>query len=195
MKQLNGWQQSIAVSPLVSLAVTAFATPSTAVKPTSQSIKPSPPEAMSLQNQGKFLLAQNSDNCRRVVTRGDNLYVRSSPGGAIIGSLRNKTLVTIEGRSVNGWVQISSPTRGYIAAAYLKLCATPVPPSNSTSNYRRVVVNSSLRVRQEPSINSAIIGSLANGQRVTIVNRGVNGWVPISSPMKGYISSAYLKLR
>lgn len=195
MKELNGWQQSIAVTPLLSLAVTV-ATPSTAVsKPTSPSIKPSPPEIMSLLNHGKFLLAQNSDNCRQIVTRGDNLYVRSSPGGAIIGSLGNKTLVTIEGRSANGWVQISSPTRGYIAAAYLKLCAAPVPPSNSSSIYRRVVVGSRLRVRQEPSLNSPIIGSLANGQRVTIVNRGANGWVPISTPVRGYVASGYLKLR
>lgn len=194
MKQFNGWQQSIAVTPLLSLAVTAFATPSTAAKPASQSIKPSPPETTASQ-EGKFLLAQNSDNCRRIVTRGDNLNVRSSPGGSIVGSLSNRTLVAIEGQSVNGWVRISSPARGYVAAAYLKLCATPVPPSNSSSNYRRVVVGSSLRVRQEPSINSAIVGSLANGERVTIVNRGVNGWVPISSPVSGYVSSAYLRLR
>ena len=193
MKQLSGWQQSIAVTPFLSLAVTTFATPSTAAKPASQSIKPSPPETTASQ-EDKFLLAQ-SDNCRRVVTRGDSLNVRLSPGGSIVGSLTNRTLVAIEGQSVNGWVRISSPIRGYVAAAYLKLCATPVPPSSSSSNYRRVVVDSSLRVRQAPSINSAIVGSLANGQRVTIVNRGVNGWVPISSPVKGYVSSAYLKLR
>ncbi len=199
MKQINGWQQSIAVTPLLSLAVTAFSTHSTAAsKAISQDVKPSPPEPISFERKGSYQLAQNTTNCRRVVTRGGNLIVRSSPSGSIIGSLSNRTLVTIENQTANGWAQISSPVKGYVSAAFLKLCAEPTPPSNTEipgDNYRRVAAESGLRVRQEPSINSPIVGSLANEERVTIVNRGANGWVPISSPIKGYVSSAYLKVR
>ncbi len=199
MKQINGWQQSVAVTPLLSLAVTAFATPSTtASKATSEGIKPSAPEPIAFQDRrGNYQLAQNPANCRRVVTNGDVLVVRSSPSGQIIGSLSNRTLVTIENRGANGWVPISSPIRGYVSSAYLKLCAEPVPPSSTeipNDNYtRRVAALNGLLVRQDPSINSPIVGSLADGQRIKIVSRGANGWVAISSPITGYVSSAYLK--
>ena len=198
MKPINNLQQSIAVTPLLSLAVTAFATPSTAAsKAMPQSIKVTPPQPTSSQNEGKSQVAQDPANCRRIVTSGDPLFVRSSPDGPIIGSLPNQTIVTLEKRSPNGWARISSPVKGYVSAAYLKLCAQPVPPSNTetpSDNYiRRVAAINGLRVRQEPSLNSPIVGSLADGQRVKIASRGAKGWVPIASPVRGYVSADYLK--
>jgi len=197
MKQSNDLQQAIAVSPLLTLAVTALASPSPAAsQATHNDIQLLSPTPLSIQKESKNQLVQDPANCRRVVTLGRNLNVRSSPGGTIISSLPNKTLVTIESRSVNGWVRISSPVSGYISARYVKLCAEPTPPSSTvtpSNNYRRVIATAGLRVRQEPSINSPILGYLANGQRITIVNRGANGWVPISSPIQGYVSAAYLK--
>ncbi len=44
-----------------------------------------------------------------------------------------------------------------------------------------------------PFLYCESLGALANRQRVTIVNRGENGWVPISEPVNGYISGADLK--
>lgn len=197
MPQLASWQQSIAVTPFLSLAMTTFATPSPATdKAMPQDINPSPLEPISLQNEENIFLAQAAGECRRVVTRGSNLYVRSSPGGSIIGSLPNRSLVTLETRSSNGWVRISAPVRGYVAGDYLSLCAQPEAPSNivtPSGNVRRVAAINGLRIRQSPSLNSAVVGSLANGERVIIENRGANGWVPISSPIKGYVSATYLK--
>lgn len=200
MKQINGWQQSVAVTPLLSLAVTAFATPSnTANKATAQGTKPSDPESMPYQNEGKS--QQDPANCRRVVTSGSDLVVRSSPDGPVIGSLPNKSHVMIENRSNNGWVRISSPLKGYVSAGYLKLCAEPVPPSKTETpsdndNYiRRVVAPGGLRIRKEPSLDSLVVGYLADGQRIKIASRGANGWVPIASPVSGYVSADYLKFK
>jgi uncharacterized protein YgiM (DUF1202 family) len=58
---------------------------------------------------------------------------------------------------------------------------------------RQVVATDGLNVRQSASASSPIVGSVANMQRVTIVNRGAKGWVPISAPVKGYVSVNYLK--
>ncbi len=197
MRQIHGWQQSLAVTPLLSLAVTAFANSSTTSKATAQGIQPSAPELLSFLNKAKYQLAQDPTNCRRVVTKGDDLLVRSSPSGRIIGSLRNRTVVTIENRGADGWVPISFPVKGYVSSTYLKLCAEPVPPSQAeipSDNYiRRVAAINGLIVRQDPSPNSPIVGSLADGQRVKIASRGANGWVPLLSPIQGYVSSAYLK--
>jgi hypothetical protein len=91
------------------------------------------PDLVSFQNEAKYQLAQASDNCRRVNTRTSNLNVRSSPGGPIIGSLTDRTLVSIENTGSNGWVPISSPQQGYVFGGYLNLCEEPVPPSETAT--------------------------------------------------------------
>ncbi|HBL10687.1 MAG TPA: hypothetical protein DD379_04645 [Cyanobacteria bacterium UBA11162] len=197
MKQMIDWQTSVAVTVSVAFALATFPAASTAASTTMLTdILGSTPGQTSLQNEANYELAQASDNCRRVDTRTTNLNVRSSPGGRIIGSLSDKTLVSIENTGSNGWVPISSPQQGYVFAGYLTLCEEPVPPSETATlldNCRQVAVTGSIRVREEASISSPIIGTLANRQRVTIVNRGENGWVPISEPVRGYISGADLK--
>ncbi|MDZ8089826.1 MAG: SH3 domain-containing protein [Nostoc sp. DedQUE12b] len=176
------WRKPLAITATLSLTLTAY--PAGSTIPTSH------------QHSSKYQLVQAPDNCRRVETNGDNLNIRSSPDGAIIGTLRNYSLVIIEKtNSSSSWVAISSPQSGYISAAYLKQCGQPVPPSQTTSqtdNCRKIFVGGVLRVRQEPSINSPILGVLQSGQQVTIKNRGKDGWVPISSPVNGYIPSIVL---
>ncbi|HAJ62099.1 MAG TPA: ligand-binding protein SH3 [Cyanobacteria bacterium UBA8543] len=197
MKQIIDWQSSVVVTASIALALTTFPVSSTAASTVMLTgIRSSAPEQTLFQNEDKYELAQASDNCRRVDTRTTYLNVRSSPSGAIIGSLPDKTLVTIENTGNNGWVPISSPQQGYVFGAYLTSCEQPVPPSETATpldNCREVAVRGTTRVREEPSINSPIKGVLTYLQRVAIVNRGENGWVPISGPIPGYISSAALK--
>ena len=147
-----------------------------------------------LSQQRSNQLAQATDDCRRVATSRTNLNVRSSPGGSIIGSLADNTLVTIE-NAVGDWVPISSPTQGYVSARYLKYCSQPVPPSttaSNTDNCRKVSSGNVLRVRRSPSMESPIIGTLTGGQQVTIDNRGASGWVPIDQPVAGFVSASRL---
>lgn len=184
MKLVDSWQKPLAATAIFSLFLTTPAV-STASTQTKQAF----------QQKETYQLAQNS-TCRRVgTTDGDNLSVRKAPNGEVIGSLRNYTLVTIQGTGTAGWVQISSPQAGYVSAAYLKSCEQPVPPSQTTTssdNCRQVYVGGVLRVRQEPSTSSPILGVLESGQRVTIKNRGKDGWVPISSPVNGYVPAIVL---
>jgi uncharacterized protein YgiM (DUF1202 family) len=195
MKQIINWQTFAAMTASTALAVTAFPAFSTAASVAiPQSIQPSAPGQELLQSE--YQLAQASVNCRRVDTSSSNLNVRSSPGGGIIGSLRDRTLVTIENTGSHGWVPISSPQQGYVFGAYLTSCEQPVPPSETATpldNCREVAVRGTTRVREEPSIKSPIKGVLTYLQRVTIVNRGENGWVPISGPVSGYMYAADLR--
>jgi hypothetical protein len=197
MKQIINWQAFAAVTTSMALAVTAFPAFSTAASTTMpQNVQPSALGQKSLQNKGEYQLAQASVNCRRVDTNTSNLNVRSSPGGGIIGSLPDRTLITIENTGSNGWVPISSPQQGYVYGGYLTSCEQPVPPSQTATpldNCREVALRGRTRVRAEPSINSPIKGVLTYLQRVTIVNRGENGWVPISDPISGYMFAANLR--
>jgi uncharacterized protein YgiM (DUF1202 family) len=197
MKQIINWQTFAAATISMTLAITAFPAFSTAASTTMpQDVQPSALRQKSLQNENEYEVAQASVNCRRVDTSTSNLNVRSSPAGGIIGSLPDRTLVTIENTGSNGWVPISSPRQGYVFGTYLTSCEQPVPPSQTATpldNCREVAVRGTTRVREEPSINSPIKGVLTHLQRVNIVNRGENGWVPISNPISGYMSASALK--
>lgn len=128
-------------------------------------------------------------SCRRVNTSGGvALNVRNAPGGEIVGTLPDKTLVTILNRGASGWVPISAPQSGYVFASYLSQCTDPIVETPVlTNSCRRIAVKEGMAVRQNPSLNGAVLGTLIDGQEITIVNRGANGWVPISSPINGYV--------
>ncbi|HEY9742716.1 MAG TPA: peptidoglycan-binding protein [Coleofasciculaceae cyanobacterium] len=49
-----------------------------------------------------------SGSFKRVSTNGSPLNVRSAPGGTIVGSLPNGSQVNLNGRNVNGWLQLAN---------------------------------------------------------------------------------------
>lgn len=129
-------------------------------------------------------------SCRRVnISEESVLNVRLEPGGKIVGTLSDRALVTIVDGGENGWVSISSPFTGYVYSEYLTSCTTPIVEVDPllTSTCRQVSATDGMQVYQRPSLNGDILGTVADSQQVTIVNRGENGWVPISSPVNGYI--------
>lgn len=183
---MNIWQTFLAMTASVSLAVAPLIAPANATQKTP------------LQNRGEVLLAQAEQipgNCRRVNTNNSPLNVRSSPNGRVIGTLAKGTTIQIQ--TLGDWVQVVSPVQGYVSANYLALCTQPIPPSETntvTDNCRRVVSFQGTSVRTEPSVNGSVAGRLIRGQRVTIINRGANGWVPLSAPINGYITANTLGL-
>jgi uncharacterized protein YgiM (DUF1202 family) len=56
-----------------------------------------------------------------------------------------------------------------------------------SSRCRRVMARNGLYVLQKATVDSPVLGLLDYGTNVTIRDRGKNGWVPISSPVNGYI--------
>lgn len=189
--KINGWQKLATATALFPLAAIAFATPAVAATTTVSPNNFFPASAeVTLSQQGNYPLTQVSDSCRQVVSRY-GLYVRREPTAysQILGVIDYRRNVTIKNRGVNGWVPISAPLEGYVYAGFLGFCEeTSSPPENC----RRVVAYGGLNVRREPSIYATIVGIVSNGRRVTIENRGTNGWVPITVPLVGYVSSNYL---
>ncbi|QIR40210.1 SH3 domain-containing protein [Tolypothrix sp. PCC 7910] len=56
-----------------------------------------------------------------------------------------------------------------------------------TSSCRRIMARNGLYVLQKPTVDSQVVALLDYGTNVTISDRGKNGWVPITSPVNGYI--------
>lgn len=219
MKQKRIWRESVTVTVLLSVAVAVapnavadtamprdiqrFVSEQTSLwsdRPVrvAQQVENQPTENQQNLQQTETRPVSDPENCRRVSTsRNNNLIVRDAPSGQIIGALANGILVTIVNRGANGWVPISSPGSGYVASAFLSPCdEQPAPPSQtatSTDNCRQVTARGGLWVRENSSVTSPILGRIANGQEVNILNRGANGWVPITLPTAGYVSSSFLR--
>ncbi len=199
MKRRNSLQKFVTFTTLVP-ALTAFSAASTTASTTTlESIQPSTSQPKSFQRQGRYQLAQNSDNCRQVVAR-NGVYIRQSPTATsrIIGYIpygRNVTVIENPGSNVVmgnpsvPWYPISAPEQGYVFANFVGPCQSSPAPANC----REVAARGGLNVRREPSANSAVVGVVPRGRNVTIENRGVSGWVPISAPFQGYVSSNYLR--
>ncbi|BAY11987.1 SH3 domain-containing protein [Calothrix sp. NIES-2098] len=77
-------------------------------------------------------------------------------------------------KSLNSARALSNQQGEYLIAQYSSRC-------------RRVMARNGLFVLQKPTVDSPVVGLLDYGTNVTIRDRGKNGWVPISSPVKGYI--------
>ncbi|GJD17023.1 SH3 type 3 domain protein [Rivularia sp. IAM M-261] len=64
--------------------------------------------------------------------------------------------------------------------------------ARNSSNCRQVRTRNGLYVLDQQSIKGSVVGFLDYGQDVTIRNRGKNGFVPISSPIRGYVLAEFL---
>jgi Bacterial SH3 domain len=192
MKTINSFKLSIAL--IASLALLPIPLPSpVAAQTTLKQDQPSPAPNPKIPPAPVEVAPQTTtppaDSCRRVKTGtpGSALNVRSSPGGSIVGTIPDGTLVTIVNRGANGWVPIASPQSGYVFGGFLTLCQPIAEQPKPIDLCRQVAVREGIQVRKDPSLNSQVLGTLVNGQQVTIVNRGASGWVPISAPVNGYI--------
>ena len=197
MRQISNWQKSVTITTLILSALTAFVLPSTAASTaTTQEFQTK--KITSFQNEGVYQLAQDSDKCHEVAAR-NGLYVREDPtvysrAFGILPYGRNVTVVESQGTNTVGgnpgakWMPISAPMQGYVYAGFLSSCQESPPPKNC----REVSKRGGAYIRQEPSINSDVVGVVPNGRNVTIENRGADGWVPVSVPLQGYVSATYL---
>jgi uncharacterized protein YgiM (DUF1202 family) len=116
MKTINHTRNFLAAFAFLSLAVPSLALISPANATTSER------SVVQSSAQEELVAVGTRSLCRRVATNGSPLNVRSTPGGRIIGKLRNRTRVTIVNRGKNGWVPISAPIEGYVSSRYLIYC-------------------------------------------------------------------------
>ncbi|WP_459502158.1 SH3 domain-containing protein, partial [Bacillus sp. C1] len=158
-------------------------------------------EALEPNAKTKQHLTINSDQKESGVVTATRLNVRNSPavGSSIAGYVTKNEKVTIVGKA-NGWAKISYKGKeGYISLEFVKVEGGKIEekPSETIESGKQesgTINATSLRVRSAANTNSAILGSLKNGEKVTIVGKA-NGWAKISYKGKeGYISLEFVKI-
>lgn len=120
----------------------------------------------------------------------DSLYLRQSPGGAVITTLSKGTTVAVLNNS-SSWYKVSvNGKEGYVSGEYLTgTTATDVALGTGT-----VKCSSSVNFRSAPNTSSTSYGELKNGTKVNVV--GVSsGWYKVTYNGKtGYIHPDYIML-
>ena len=131
----------------------------------------------------------------------DVLNVRSGKGTdtSIVGTIRNGETVTVLDNSDAGWVKIktASGLEGYVAREYLTGTETPSEPTTpeTPSETTTATVNADvLNVRSGKGTDTSIVGTIRNGETVTVLDNSDATWVKIktSSGLEGYVHRDYL---
>ncbi|HAT4312886.1 TPA: SH3 domain-containing protein [Clostridium perfringens] len=145
----------------------------------------------------------------QVINVSTNLRIRKSPNTSsdVIGYLTNGEIFNIDGKE-GSWYKINANGKvGYIHGDYVKEVSGN---SNSSSNNsgsnsnldtslagkKGTVVNvsTSLRVRQSPSTNSSVVGSLRGGQTFEIKGKSGSWYYINSNGLTGYIHGDYVQV-
>ena len=138
---------------------------------------------------------------RQATVNADYLNIRSGKGTdtSIIGGLTQGSVVTILDNSDANWVKIRTTggIEGYVAREYLTGAEAPSEPTTpeTPSETTTATVNADvLNVRSGKGTDTSIIGTLLNGETVTILDNSDAGWVRIrtASGLEGYVAREYL---
>ena len=145
--------------------------------------------------------AQQETQGQQATVNADYLNIRSGKGTdtSIIGGLTQGSVVTILDNSDANWVKIRTAggIEGYVAREYLTGAETPSEPTTpeTPSETTTATVNADvLNVRSGKGTDTSIIGTLQNGETVTVLDNSDATWVKIktSSGLEGYVHRDYL---
>ncbi|ELC8441218.1 C40 family peptidase [Clostridium perfringens] len=146
----------------------------------------------------------------KVVNVSTSLRVRQSPStnSAVIGSLSSGQTFQIKGKSGDWYYINANGVTGYIHGDYVQVGGSSSGNAGGGSSEngsgmdtslagktgKVVNVSTSLRVRQSPSTNSAVIGSLSSGQTFQIKGKSGDWYYINANGVTGYIHGDYVQV-
>lgn len=142
---------------------------------------------------------EEEQDFRGLVIAQVNNYVnvRSIPSedGEIVGKLYDKSVGEFE-EEVNGWYKITSGNcTGYVKAEYCVTGDEAQALAKQVGTTYAVVNTTTLKVRQEASTESAVLGLVPIEEELVVVEE-LEGWVKVAiEEGDGYVSREYVNLR
>ena len=142
---------------------------------------------------------EEEQDFRGLVIAQVNNYVnvRSIPSedGEIVGKLYDKSVGEFE-EEVNGWYKITSGNcTGYVKAEYCVTGDEAQALAKQVGTTYAVVNTTTLKVRQEASTESAVLGLVPIEEELVVVEE-LDGWVKVAiEEVDGYVSREYVNLR
>ena len=141
---------------------------------------------------------EEQDSRGLVIAQVNNyVNVRSIPSedGEIVGKLYDKSVGEFE-EEVNGWYKITSGNcTGYVKAEYCVTGDEAQALAKQVGTTYAVVNTTTLKVRQEASTESAVLGLVPIEEELVVVEE-LDGWVKVAiEEGDGYVSREYVNLR
>ena len=120
--------------------------------------------------------------------KADALYLRESPGGEIITTLPQNTMVAVLNNSSSWYKVVANGKEGYVSSEYLTGSLT----TDFSLGSAKIVCDTTVNFRSQPNTSSSVLASLRNGTVVSVT--GVQGgWFKVTySGQKGYVHPDYL---
>lgn len=120
--------------------------------------------------------------------KADALYLRESPGGEIITTLPQNTMVAVLNNSSSWYKVVANGKEGYVSSEFLTGSLT----ADFSLGSAKIVCDTSVNFRSQPNTSSSVLASLRNGTVVSVT--GVQGgWFKVTyNGQKGYVHPDYL---
>ncbi len=120
--------------------------------------------------------------------KADALYLRESPGGEIITTLPQNTMVAVLNNSSSWYKVVANGKEGYVSSEFLTGSLT----TDFSLGSAKIVCDTSVNFRSQPNTSSSVLASLRNGTVVSVT--GVQGgWFKVTyNGQKGYVHPDYL---
>ena len=120
--------------------------------------------------------------------QADALYLRESPGGEIITTLPQDTMVAVLNNSSSWYKVVANGKEGYVSSEYLTGSLT----TDFSLGSAKIVCDTTVNFRSQPNTSSSVLASLRNGTVVSVT--GVQGgWFKVTyNGQKGYVHPDYL---
>lgn len=127
----------------------------------------------------------------------DYVNVRSEANeeGEVLGKLFDKSVGTVEGEE-NGWYLITSGNvHGYVKSEYVVIGSDAEALAEEVGTKMAVVTTETLRVREEATTDSSILGLIPMGEELTVADE-TEDFVKVSiEEGDGWVSKDYVDLR
>ncbi len=143
-----------------------------------------------------YLIPSEYDNL--CIAQVDNyVNVRSMPSeeGEVLGKLYNESAGTIE-EEADGWYKITSGSvTGYVKSDYVVSGDAAEELAQQVGKRVATVNTETLRVRNEASTESSILGLIGEDEELTVTDEQ-DGWVQVSiEEGDGWVSTEFVELR
>jgi hypothetical protein len=176
--QENRWNQAIGSVAFIAIAITGTSLPTMAQTPAA-----APP-----------IIGQ----CR-AAKQSTAIFSQRSSTSAVVTALAADQRVTLsENGGTDGFIGVSTPSKGFVQAVNLKLCANTTPPPDK-GLCRRVSQTQGLIIRQGPSATSNVVGGVDFNSQVFLTTTPATSkvstdgriWVQIARPASGWVSNGF----
>ena len=120
-----------------------------------------------------------------------NIRTEANPESEVLGKLYNQGKATVL-ETLDGWYKITSGTvTGYVSAEFVVVGDQAT--CEAASKRIGTVVTETLRLRKEASTESGVHTLLSEGNKVTVVDESVEGWLKVQyGTYTGYVSADYV---